>query len=183
MQRPEKLSRRCLATLGQVVVDLFAAYGIVFAHAGTRSDGLLGVDRPSDEESVLGVIGYVGDKVRGALVLLTSRSAVESWHRAIGGLEGADVCDTLGEFSNMLLGHLKGQPAARGVPDPPLDAHDGVGGRPADAAGRRSLERPDVRGSGLAPGRAPRSHVRRGVRAAGREREDRAAVAGEVMLF
>ena len=101
--------------LGDAAVELFASYGMAIAPTGARVDGLMGDDLASHEASVLGVIGYVGDKVRGALVLVTSQSTIEAWHSAMGGLENADVCDTLGEYSNMLLGHLKGRllPLAR----------------------------------------------------------------------
>jgi hypothetical protein len=185
--RPDSVAGMAFSTmsrhLGQVGVDLFAAYGIAVTLTGTRSDGLLGVDRPGGEQSVLGVIGYVGDKVRGALVLLTSRSAVESWNRAIGGLDAADVCDTLGEFSNMLLGHLKGKLLPEGFPillSTPTTASAGDLRMPR-AVGPSSLEtfqgagwRLDVRlEATFEPGFALQ------------DASDRAAApsAGEVMLF
>jgi CheY-specific phosphatase CheX len=103
--------------LGDAAVELFASYAMAVTPTGGHGDGQLGVDLPgAGDSSVLGVIGYVGDKVRGALVLVTSRSAIESWHAAMGGLEQTDVCDTLGEFSNMLLGHLKGRLLPEGFP-------------------------------------------------------------------
>jgi hypothetical protein len=106
-----------ISQLSEAAVELFGSYGMRIVPIGTRSDGLLGVDLPGgDQTSILGVIGYAGDKVRGALVLLTSSTAVQAWHAAIGGLQGADVCDTLGEFSNMLLGHLKGRLLPAGFP-------------------------------------------------------------------
>jgi CheY-specific phosphatase CheX len=102
--------------LGDAAVDLFASYGMRIVPTGARTDGELGVDLPGASGAVLGVIGYVGDKVRGALLLVTSQAAVESWHRVMDGLESADACDTLGEFSNMLLGHLKGRLLPEGFP-------------------------------------------------------------------
>ena len=101
--------------LGEAAVALFASYGIPVEPRAERGAFGQGFSE-TDGKVVLGVIGYVGHKVRGALVLLTSRSAVEKWHEAIGGLEKNDVCDTLGEFSNMLLGHLKGLLLREGFP-------------------------------------------------------------------
>jgi hypothetical protein len=96
-------------------IELFESYGLHLTQVPS-SDALgPGLSR-ADEKAVLGVIGYAGHKVRGALVLLTSRSAVEQWHARIGGLERTDVCDTLGEFSNMLLGNLKGRLVREGFP-------------------------------------------------------------------
>jgi CheY-specific phosphatase CheX len=93
-------------------VDLFQSYGLRLVPV-TR-------ETPFGSETtgrvVVGVIGYVGHHVRGALVLLTTRSAIERWHTAIGGLEKNDVCDTLGEFANMLLGYLKGRLLKEGFP-------------------------------------------------------------------
>jgi CheY-specific phosphatase CheX len=51
-------------------------------------------------------IGYVGDGVRGVLVLAAPHTAAKAWTEAAGVAE-CDYTDTIGEFSNMLLGHLK----------------------------------------------------------------------------
>jgi CheY-specific phosphatase CheX len=70
-----------------------------------------------NEISVVASIGYAGNKVRGALVLIASTAAIETWLGAMGEPNhGADVCDTLGEFSNMLLGRLKGRLLSDGMP-------------------------------------------------------------------
>jgi CheY-specific phosphatase CheX len=102
--------------LGEAAVELFATYGMPIVRANP-SGRELGDRGPEDgEASVLGVIGYVGHKVRGALVLVASRSCVEAWHSSMGGLEKSDLCDTIGEFSNMLLGSLKGRLLPEGFP-------------------------------------------------------------------
>ena len=54
----------------------------------------------------MAVIGYAGKGVRGALVMMAAEHAVQAWMTAAGVPDG-DVADTLGEFSNMLLGRLK----------------------------------------------------------------------------
>jgi CheY-specific phosphatase CheX len=101
--------------LVEAAVALFASYGLPIEPR--PSEGGFGEGfSESDGKIVLGVIGYVGQQVRGALVLLTSRPAIQAWHAALGGLDKNDVCDTLGEFSNMLLGHLKGRLLAEGFP-------------------------------------------------------------------
>jgi hypothetical protein len=102
--------------LEEAAVALFESYGMRITPVPSAG-GALGNEFPGgDGKVVLGVIGYVGHKVRGALVLLTSRAAVEQWHSVMGGLETNDVCDTLGEFSNMLLGHLKSRLLQEGFP-------------------------------------------------------------------
>jgi CheY-specific phosphatase CheX len=99
--------------LTEAAVDLFASYGMVVRRLPTTAEG---APMPTDE-SVMAVIGYAGEKVRGALVLTTRRPAIETWLAALGEAdENADVCDALGEFSNMLLGRLKGRLLPEGFP-------------------------------------------------------------------
>lgn len=59
-------------------------------------------------------IGYVGNGVKGVLILAATRAAAEAWTSAAGGLE-CDLVDTVGEFSNMLLGRLKGRLLREGI--------------------------------------------------------------------
>ena len=92
-------------------VELFESYGIAIRHTGTSPEAQL----VSDDRSVVAVIGYAGEKVRGALVMVASRPVIEGWLAAMGE-SSADVCDTLGEFSNMLLGRLKGRLLPEGFP-------------------------------------------------------------------
>jgi len=99
--------------LAESTVDMFESYGISISQASEERVSQLDVNA----QSVVASIGYAGEKVRGALVLIASRSAVETWLWAIGEPNGgSDVCDTLGEFSNMLLGRLKGRLLAEGLP-------------------------------------------------------------------
>jgi CheY-specific phosphatase CheX len=99
--------------LVEATVQLYEAYGLAVRHSGSSPNS------PSipAEESVLAIIGYAGVKVRGALILVASQPAVESWRVALGESDTrADVCDTLGEFSNMLLGRLKACLLPEGLP-------------------------------------------------------------------
>lgn len=92
--------------------DLFRSYGIPLRHTDSG-------EAPAviEEQSVMAVIGFAGEQARGALMLVSSRPAVDSWMRASGDpCEGVDACDTLGEFSNMLLGRLKGRLLPEGFP-------------------------------------------------------------------
>lgn len=86
------------------VCELFDAYGMPVAHA---SGGVAEIAGPS----VMAVMGYASDKVRGALLLFTSPAVVtalkppEVVARAV---TAEDVLrDVLGEFANMLLGRVK----------------------------------------------------------------------------
>jgi CheY-specific phosphatase CheX len=101
-------------------IEMFGSYGV--AVTLTSAQGPLdGEERTSELDlelpAVVASIGYAGAKFRGALVLIASTPAIESWLRALGEPSGSvDVCDTLGEFSNMLLGRLKGHLLQRGLP-------------------------------------------------------------------
>ncbi|HEY4011986.1 MAG TPA: chemotaxis protein CheX [Polyangiaceae bacterium] len=100
--------------LVEVTTELFAAYGMEVIQIQSDAGDRLG---PPDRESIVATIGYVGEKFRGALVLAARRTAVESWLAAMGeNPETTDVSDTLGEFSNMLLGGMKSRLAAQGLP-------------------------------------------------------------------
>jgi CheY-specific phosphatase CheX len=92
-------------------IELFDSYGVPVQHTGSNPE----LQPTSDDRSVVAVIGYAGEKVRGALVMVASRPVVESWLVSVGETT-ADICDTLGEFSNMLLGRLKGRLLPEGFP-------------------------------------------------------------------
>lgn len=99
--------------LVDATIELFGAYGIALRHSGSSS---MSPSIPA-EGSVLAIIGYAGVKVRGALIMVASQPAVESWLVALGEPDtNGDVCDTLGEFSNMLLGRLKACLLPEGLP-------------------------------------------------------------------
>lgn len=100
--------------LGEAATDLFGSYGMSLQRLPGQSRGA-----PSSpvDQSIVAVIGYAGEKVRGALVLVAARTTVERWLTAIGeSPETTDVFDTVGEFSNMLLGRLKARLSPRGFP-------------------------------------------------------------------
>jgi hypothetical protein len=96
--------------LTDVAVELFAAYDQAIEHCPTLADDGLG-----PETYCMASIGYVGQGVKGVLVLAATRAAAEAWTSAAGGLE-CDLVDTVGEFSNMLLGRLKGRLLRDGIP-------------------------------------------------------------------
>ena len=86
------------------VHDLFDAYGMSVEYTPGGVAEMAGT-------SVMAVIGYASDKVRGALLLLTSPAVVmalrppEMMTREIAPEEV--LRDVLGEFANMLLGRIK----------------------------------------------------------------------------
>jgi len=87
--------------LCHAIRELFADYGITVERsedktALAQSPGISG----------LAVIGYAGEHVRGALVMSAAEQATRAWLSALGVSDG-ECADTLGEFSNMLLGRLK----------------------------------------------------------------------------
>lgn len=87
--------------LTEAANELFAQYDLP-VRASQSAEG--SVD--DDEASGMAVIGYAGAGVRGALILVTPEHAIHSW-MAAAGVPDCEVADTLGEFSNMLLGRLK----------------------------------------------------------------------------
>ena len=94
------------------VCDLFDSYGMSVEHESGGDAELAG-------PSVMAVIGYASDKVRGALLLLTSPAVVTALRppevvaRAVAP---EDVLrDVLGEFANMLLGRVKNQLVRRAL--------------------------------------------------------------------
>jgi len=96
--------------LMNVTLELFAAYEVPIEHCPALvADGL------GSEAYCVASIGYVGQGMKGALVLAATRAAAEAWTSAAGGLE-CDLVDTVGEFSNMLLGRLKGRLFREGIP-------------------------------------------------------------------
>jgi len=90
------------------VRELFEAYGAAVDVSHT-------VESSSEGESQgMAVIGYAGKGVRGALILIATEATVCAWMTA-AGLSDGDVADTLGEFSNMLLGRLKARILREGI--------------------------------------------------------------------
>ena len=97
--------------LAEAAKQLFAACNI---HIESAED-IPSQGRLSNELSCMASIGYVGEGVRGVLVLAASHTAAEAW---IGGagIGESDLADTMGEFANMLLGHLKARLIREGMP-------------------------------------------------------------------
>ena len=96
--------------LTNVAIELFAAYDVPIEHCPGPAEGGLG-----QETYCMSSIGYVGQGVKGVLILAATRAAAEAWTTAAGGME-CDLVDTVGEFSNMLLGRLKGRLLQEGIP-------------------------------------------------------------------
>ena len=96
--------------LTEVAIELFAAYDVLIERCPTLPAGAL-----ARETYCMSSISYVGNGVRGALILVATRAAAEAWTSAAGGME-CDLVDTVGEFSNMLLGRLKGRWFREGIP-------------------------------------------------------------------
>lgn len=95
--------------LEAAAVELFDGYGIdIERHTSDEA--------PSAAPGTFAVsaVGFTGDGIRGALVLVAETSAVHAWRRAVDGVDG-EVCDTIGEFSNMLLGRLKSKLLSEGL--------------------------------------------------------------------
>jgi hypothetical protein len=91
---------------------LFGDYGMPVEHS-------FGGTADTRGQSVMAVIGYAAESVRGAVLLLTSRAVVDALQpaelRGTGLPDDVVLCDVLGEFANMLLGRVKNQLATRSV--------------------------------------------------------------------
>jgi CheY-specific phosphatase CheX len=96
--------------LEDVSVELFADYGIPTELGEDTSPPAF----DSGDGSTLAVIGFVGQGLRGALLLVALDSAIAAWLETMGQAEG-DAADVLGEFSNMLLGRLKTRLLPEGI--------------------------------------------------------------------
>jgi len=99
--------------LSAVTVELFGEAGIPLEPAPT-------VTPPGPAEGgdllVASVIGYAGERMRGALVLFASADTVRRWQPRLEPGASLDVVlDKIGEFCNMLLGRLKYRLLLRGA--------------------------------------------------------------------
>jgi CheY-specific phosphatase CheX len=95
--------------LSHAARELFAGYDVAVEPSKAAAAPTTG-----SEQSGVAVIGYAGEAVRGALILMASESTVRSWMETVG-VEDGEILDTLGEFSNMLLGRLKGRLLREGM--------------------------------------------------------------------
>src|SRR4051812_27699610 len=98
--------------LTQAAVDLFAACNLHIEPSEAPD-----VSVSPMELHCMASIGYVACGARGALVLAASHAATKAWIVAAGITNAADCCasDAVGEFSNMLLGHLKARLLTEGM--------------------------------------------------------------------
>lgn len=99
------------AHLTEAALELFAACDMQIAPIASMPEGGI----LSQELSCMASIGYVGEGVRGLLVLAAAHTTARRWTEA-AGLSDCDLSDAVGEFSNMLLGHLKAHLLRVGVP-------------------------------------------------------------------
>ncbi len=98
--------------LVEATTALFDAHGISLV----RLDPEAAV-RVQSGTMVTSTVGFAGDDLRGALVISTSLDFVRRLQVQLGSDESSieAASDTLGEFSNMLLGRLKYSLLLRGV--------------------------------------------------------------------
>jgi CheY-specific phosphatase CheX len=100
-----------VSELEAAAVELFEAYCI----PARKSEFARGAGAAAPEPSNLAVMGFVGEGVRGALIMSASEASVVAWLEAMGETSG-DCADVLGEFANMLLGRLKTRLIPVGLP-------------------------------------------------------------------
>lgn len=83
-------------------VELMEAYGVELTPAGGWAE--------SDEVMFSGVMGFVGESVRGTCLLAAPQATVEA-----AAPRNASPRDWVGELANQLVGRLKGKLIARGA--------------------------------------------------------------------
>lgn len=83
-------------------VELMLAYGVPLSRGTGRED--------SKEPMLCGVMGFVGDDVRGSCLLAAPTGAVEA-----AAPQGAGARDWVGELANQLVGRLKAKLLQRGT--------------------------------------------------------------------
>jgi CheY-specific phosphatase CheX len=94
---------RTIQTLaGAACVELMQAYGVALTPSSGWGD--------TDEVLLSGVMGFVGDSVRGTCLLAAPEGTVRA-----AAPENAAARDWVGELSNQLVGRLKGKLMARGA--------------------------------------------------------------------
>jgi CheY-specific phosphatase CheX len=100
--------------LVKATIDLFTDYSVPFEHV-SREPAF--VPREDQELVVMAVLGFAGETMRGAVVLLASRGDVPRWQPDFLGNDASldAIHDTVGEFANMLVGRLKGSLLELGV--------------------------------------------------------------------
>lgn len=107
----ERAFSQLMGNLLPAVADLFQDYEISVEQGSESGPAPIGDGKP------LGAImGYSHERLRGAVVLLASAETVRAWRIAYDGKANGDLCDTIGEFSNMLLGRFKARLLEAGLP-------------------------------------------------------------------
>jgi CheY-specific phosphatase CheX len=96
-------TRAIQALAGQACVELLQAYNVALTPAAQGWS-------ESDEVMFSGVMGFVGDRVRGTCLLAAPQGTVEA-----AAPKAAGARDWVGELSNQLVGRLKAKLMARGA--------------------------------------------------------------------
>jgi CheY-specific phosphatase CheX len=91
-------------------LELFVAYEMDLTEEAGASR-----TSESDGELIAAVIGYVAEGIRGSLGLISRATVVRAWQPGGSDASEETVRDTIGEFSNMLLGRLKNRLLPHGV--------------------------------------------------------------------
>lgn len=91
-------------------VELFEAYETPLEYLQHGAEVEVGAG-----DGVASIIGYAGDHIRGALVLLSSRAFAVGLQPGSEQASDDEIRDLFGEFSNMLLGRIKNQLLRRSV--------------------------------------------------------------------
>lgn len=95
--------------LSSSIVEVYSDYGI-------RGELVTPEAADVDEIAVVAVIGFVGNKMCGSLVLRASVASIDAWRAAFGVTPPTEGCDILGEIANLVLGRMKGKLFADGLP-------------------------------------------------------------------
>lgn len=95
-------TRAIQSLAGSACVELMQAYGVQLVPAAGWVE--------SDEVMFSGVMGFVGDSVRGTCLLAAPQGTVEA-----AAPEDAAARDWVGELANQLVGRLKAKLMARGA--------------------------------------------------------------------
>lgn len=100
---------RCVC---EATIEVFAAYGVTVRPVDSGSNGAGSLE----QASVRAVIGYDGNGVRGALVLMAPRSAVKCWAMQARFDEKIGVHEIVAELANIIMGRLKDRLFFEGFP-------------------------------------------------------------------
>ncbi|MFO0652624.1 MAG: hypothetical protein U0326_40790 [Polyangiales bacterium] len=113
----QTLPSTAIETINQLAVEatleLFDSFALPIAHT---SSWAIPDFNAADEELVIASVGYTAVGLRGSLVMAVKATEVTAWEQVLLGRSGdAVLCDTVAEFTNMLVGRLKNKLIPRGV--------------------------------------------------------------------